>query len=371
MAQDKASSSGDHNNIQQGQSGARQTQPGSQQSASQQRSDMNPGAAGTQQGSNAPSGAQQGSPSSGRDWSNRSSGDVSSAGRGSTQGDPQTTGSWQDRDFDVPSRYASGGLAHPFFGRGYPGGLFTSMRRFSEDMDRLFDAFVGGHPLWSSFDRGSEEDDDLGGSRRAQSGFGQLGDYNRTGTQGQQERTVPQSQYSSPGSDQQRASSRNAPTGGRTGGMLSPYSGAGAGSMWVPHVEMYERDGKIVVTADLPGMKKSDVNVELHHDHVVIQGERRNEQTSNERGFYRSERSYGSFYRSIPLPEGVDGDSAKAAFRDGVLRIEMKAPEHKKSRQLDISDTPGTTGESGSSEGSGSSTAGRKGTSGTSGTSNS
>lgn len=360
MAQDKASSSGDHNNAQQGQSGGRQTQPGSQQSASQQRSDMNPGTAGTQQGSSARSGAQQGS-TSGREWSGTSQGEVSSAGQSSTQG-----GSWEDRDFDAPSRYAAGGLAHPFYGRGYPGGLFTSMRRFSEDMDRLFDAFVGGHPLWS-FDRGSEEDDDLGASRRAQSGFGQLGDYNRTGTQGQQERNAPRSQYSGPWSDQQRASPRISPTGGRTGGMVSPYAGSPTGSMWVPHVEMYERDGKIVVTADLPGMKKSDVNVELHHDHVVIQGERRNEQTSNERGFYRSERRYGSFYRSIPLPEGVDGDSAKAAFQDGVLRIEMKAPEQKKSRQLDISDAA-TTGGPASSEGSGSGTAGRKGTGGTSGT---
>jgi HSP20 family molecular chaperone IbpA len=358
MAQDKASSSGGKNNAQQGQqgqSGARQSQPGSQQSASQQRSDMNPGVAGSQQGSSARSGAQQGSSPSAREWSSPSQGDISSAGGSATQDDRAALGRGQDRDFDAPSRYASGGLAGPFYGRGYPRGLFTSMRRFSEDMDRLFDAFVGGHPLWSSFDRGSEEDDDLGGSRRAQSGFGQLGDYNRTGSQGQQESSATQSQYPSPWSGQRRASSRNMP---------SPY--AGTGSMWAPHIEMYERDGKIVVTADLPGMKKSDVNVELHHDHVVIQGERRNEQTSNERGFYRTERSYGSFYRSIPLPEGVDGDSAKAAFQDGVLRIEMQAPEQKKSRRLDISDTSGTSGGTESNEGSGSSAAGRKGTSGSS-----
>ena len=229
----------------------------------------------------------------------------------------------------------------------------------------MFDAFVGGRPLWASFDRGSEEDDDLGGYRRAQSGFGQLGDYNRTGTQGQQGQSTLQSQYSSPWNDPQRASSSNALVSGRAGGATSPYAGGRSGSMWVPHMEMYERDGKLVVTADLPGMKKSDVNVELHHDHIVIQGERRHEQTSDERGFYRSERSYGSFYRSIPLPEGVDGDSAKATFQDGVLRIEMKAPEQKRSRQLDIADASGTSG-SASSEGSGG-VAGRKGASGAGG----
>jgi len=141
-------------------------------------------------------------------------------------------------------------------------------------------------------------------------------------------------------------------------------------SMWNPHIEVFERDGKLVITADLPGTKKGDVNVELHHDHVVIQGERRQDQTVNERGFYRSERSYGSFFRSIPLPKGVDGDSAKATFEDGVLRVEMKAPEQKKARQLDISDSSANATGGSSSGASSDALAGRKGTGG-SGASNS
>ena len=144
---------------------------------------------------------------------------------------------------------------------------------------------------------------------------------------------------------------------------MSRYGGSRLSSMWTPRIEMFERDGKLVITADLPGTKKSDVNVELHHDHVVIQGERRQDQTVNERGFYRSERSYGSFFRSIPLPKGVDGDSAKATFEDGVLRVEMKAPEQRKARQLDISDSSAsaTGGMSGASS---DAAAERKGTGG-------
>ena len=72
--------------------------------------------------------------------------------------------------------------------------------------------------------------------------------------------------------------------------------------------------------------------------------------------------SYGSFYRSIPLPEGVDGDSAKATFEDGVLRVEMKAPEQKKARQLDIADSSRSQTVGTSAGASSDASAGRKGT---------
>ncbi len=112
-----------------------------------------------------------------------------------------------------------------------------------------------------------------------------------------------------------------------------------AGSLWAPHIEVYERDGKLVINADLPGVKKEDVNVEISPDVVTIRGQRRQEKTSNEGGLYRSERSYGSFYRTIPLPEGVDTEAAVANFRDGVLRIEISAPQRlARGRTLQISD---------------------------------
>ena len=113
-------------------------------------------------------------------------------------------------------------------------------------------------------------------------------------------------------------------------------------SMWSPHVEVSERDGKLLIEADLPGMKREDINVQIEQDAIVIQGERNAHQTSNQGGYYRSERSYGSFYRTIPLPEGANADSAQASFRDGVLEIELDAPrEQQRGRRLDIRDGGG------------------------------
>jgi HSP20 family protein len=107
---------------------------------------------------------------------------------------------------------------------------------------------------------------------------------------------------------------------------------------WTPRIEMTERDdGKLVISADLPGVKKEDLNVQVTEDAVTIEGERRQERTREERGLYQSERSYGSFYRAIPLPEGVEPESASAEFKDGVLQIEISAPERKsRTHRLEI-----------------------------------
>jgi HSP20 family protein len=111
---------------------------------------------------------------------------------------------------------------------------------------------------------------------------------------------------------------------------------------------MFERDGKLVVTADLPGVKKEDVKVEVDQDVITIQGQRRHEQTSRQQGYYRSERSYGSFYRTIPLPEGADPSTASATFRDGVLEIALQAPlKRASSRSLEIKDEQGAARSSG------------------------
>jgi HSP20 family protein len=119
---------------------------------------------------------------------------------------------------------------------------------------------------------------------------------------------------------------------------LGPSSLGSLGAVgWSPQVEMFERKGKLVVRADLPGLTREDVKVELDDDAITIRGERRREHEENREGYYRSERSYGSFYRTIPLPEGVNGEAAKATFRDGVLEIEMEAPKQKnRGRRLDI-----------------------------------
>jgi len=119
----------------------------------------------------------------------------------------------------------------------------------------------------------------------------------------------------------------------------SSFGNLGQG-IWSPQIEMFEREGKLVVRADLPGLTKDDVKVDLDDDAITIQGDRRSEHEENREGYYRSERSYGSFYRTIPLPEGVNGEAAKASFRDGVLEIEMEAPQRKAGRRLDIEEAP-------------------------------
>jgi HSP20 family protein len=109
------------------------------------------------------------------------------------------------------------------------------------------------------------------------------------------------------------------------------------GSMWLPQVETFERDGKLLVRADLPGLTKDDINVDITDDAIKIRGERRQEKDENEEGYYRSERSYGSFYREIPLPSGVNRDEANATFRNGVLEITMPAPARQSgSRRVEI-----------------------------------
>lgn len=108
--------------------------------------------------------------------------------------------------------------------------------------------------------------------------------------------------------------------------------------MWSPQVETFQRGDQLVIRADLPGLAKEDVQVEVTDEAVILQGERRSEVEEDREGFYRSERSYGSFYRTIPLPDGAIGDNAQATFKDGVLEITMPAPprEAARGRRIEI-----------------------------------
>ena len=113
-----------------------------------------------------------------------------------------------------------------------------------------------------------------------------------------------------------------------------------AKAFWTPDVEVFERNGQYMVRADLPGMKKEDVSVEVTDDELVLRGERKQEKEEKEEGYYRSERSYGSFYRTIPLPEGVKIDQAKAAVHDGVLEVQMPITKiEAKRRHLEIQES--------------------------------
>ena len=119
----------------------------------------------------------------------------------------------------------------------------------------------------------------------------------------------------------------------------APRWGDGVVQTWAPDMEVFQKDNELTIKADLPGLKKDEVSVNVTDDAVIIQGERKREHEEERDGFYRTERSYGSFHRVIPLPDGVMGDQAKATFRDGVLEIRMPAAPKSKGRRLEISET--------------------------------
>lgn len=96
---------------------------------------------------------------------------------------------------------------------------------------------------------------------------------------------------------------------------------------WMPQVEVFQNNGQFTVRADLPGLTKDDVKVEITDELLMISGERKEEKEEKEEGFYRSERSYGSFYRQIPLPENAMTENAAATFVNGVLEITVPAPK--------------------------------------------
>ncbi len=96
-------------------------------------------------------------------------------------------------------------------------------------------------------------------------------------------------------------------------------------SMWAPPVEVKETDGRLSICAELPGIRKEDIKVELTPAGLVISGERKREQEEKHGGIYRSERSYGSFVRTIPDEAQID--QAKATFENGVLTVDVPVPE--------------------------------------------
>ena len=109
---------------------------------------------------------------------------------------------------------------------------------------------------------------------------------------------------------------------------------------WAPAVEVRQQNGNIVVSADLPGIDQKDVKVEVDNNVLVIQGERKREQTEDREGFHRTERSYGSFYRAIPLPENAKTDSAKAEFKNGVLEVSVPVDQTQTHRrQIPVAST--------------------------------
>jgi HSP20 family protein len=118
------------------------------------------------------------------------------------------------------------------------------------------------------------------------------------------------------------------------------FGSSGREGLWAPRVEAVQKGDQFIVRADLPGLKKDDVQVELGENALTIRGERREEHQEERDGYFHSEREYGQFHRTITLPEGVIAESAQASFRNGVLEITMQAPpaEAARGRRLEIKD---------------------------------
>ena len=124
----------------------------------------------------------------------------------------------------------------------------------------------------------------------------------------------------------------------------APGAGTGNGGSarrWMPAMDLLETDDHFVLRADLPGMTEQDITIELEDNVLTVAGERKAEHEDKREGYYRVERAFGSFARSLTLPKGVDGEAVTAAFDNGVLEVRIPKPEERKPRKITI----GTAGE--------------------------
>jgi HSP20 family protein len=112
---------------------------------------------------------------------------------------------------------------------------------------------------------------------------------------------------------------------------------------WAPPMDLVEADDHFVLKADLPGLGDDDVTIEVQDGTLTISGERKSEHETREKGWYRLERSFGRFSRSLTLPEGVDADRIDASFDKGVLEISIPKPEERKPRRIEIGANGGKT----------------------------
>ena len=107
-------------------------------------------------------------------------------------------------------------------------------------------------------------------------------------------------------------------------------------SGWTPAFDVYESQDHFTVVAELPGMKKEDIEVSLHNGSLSVSGERKSESKHEDAEFYRAERFFGRFQRTITLPTEVASDKVKADYKDGILTITLPKTEEAKPKQIDV-----------------------------------
>lgn len=105
---------------------------------------------------------------------------------------------------------------------------------------------------------------------------------------------------------------------------------------WSPAIDLYDQKDRLVVKAELPGIEKKDVKVSVDGDILSIKGEVNQEQETKDKDYYYSERTYGSFYRTVALPVAVQKDKVKASYRDGILTIDLPKGEEAKPKEIEI-----------------------------------
>ena len=115
-----------------------------------------------------------------------------------------------------------------------------------------------------------------------------------------------------------------------------PAHAGGVERVWAPAVDMYETKDELVVTAELPGLNEKDIHLSITGDMLSIRGERQWNQEVKQESYYRGERWYGKFERTLPLPMPVQADKVTASYRDGVLTIKLPKVEEIKSKEIKI-----------------------------------
>jgi HSP20 family protein len=117
----------------------------------------------------------------------------------------------------------------------------------------------------------------------------------------------------------------------------APHPGnAGTLRRWMPAMDLVETDDRFILRADLPGLAEEDIKIEFDDGTLTVSGERKAEHESKTEGYYRVERAFGSFSRSLTLPQGVDPEAVTARFDRGVLEVSIPKPEERKPRRIEI-----------------------------------
>ena len=109
------------------------------------------------------------------------------------------------------------------------------------------------------------------------------------------------------------------------------------GENWMPAVDILEKDGNLILRAELPGMSEKEIDLKLENNTLTLKGARRMENEDNKDSYHRIERSYGSFSRSFTLPESVDSDKIKAEYKNGVLTVTIPQKPEVKPREIPVS----------------------------------